>query len=349
VRGPGGLLLALLVTGPAPAEAQVFGSSGGRAAMVDSVIGVQDYFADDGAWETQLVVDSFMSVELAPRLQASLRPLLWRKADGATMSFIDHASLRYEFRKGANWRIEGGKFPSPIGLGMTENRASVNDSLLWCHRPYYGSVPSVGVDSPPHAMVSATYPVGVLVSASGDHWDARAAVVDRAPTDLWYQEDVPRRANGVVGAGLSPRQGLRFGVSGAWGRSGDAAGSEPYTLLNVEGEYAFAYTKISGEWTRDVFETQAGDVAVSGWTLQGKQTLTPRVFVHSRFSTVESPEAIAYADYTDRRFWTADSTVGYLIDPEITLRIGHAALRGWGGPDVDHQFGVSLIWSKRWW
>jgi len=340
------LLVVLLIVAPAPAMAQ---SSGTRAAMVDTVIGVQDYFADDGAWETQLIVDSFMSAELAPRLQASFRPLLWRKSDGATMSFIDHLSLRYEFRKGANWRIEGGKFPSPIGLGMTENRASVNDGLLWCHRPYYGYLPAVGVGSPAHAIVSANYPVGVLVNASGDRWDARAAVVDRAPTDIWFQEDVPRRTNAIVGAGISPRQGLRLGVAAAWGRSGDAQSSEPYRLLNVEGEYAFAYTKISGEWTRDVFETTAGEVASSGWTLQAKQTLTPRVFVHTRFSTVSSPEAIAYAGSSDRRFWTADSTVGYMVSSEITLRAGHAALRGWGGPEVDHQIGVSLIWSRRWW
>jgi len=341
------ILLVALLAAPVPAAAQ---SSGTRAAMFDTVVGVQDYFADDGKWATQFIVDSFTSVELAPRLQVSFRPLLWRKADGETEAFVDHLSLRYEFRKGPSWRIEAGKFPSPIGLGMTENRASTNDGLLWCHRPYYGYLPSVGTGSPSHALVSAVYPVGVLVNTSGDHWDARAALVDRAPTDIWYyEEEVPRRANGIAGAGISPVQGLRFGVAGAWGRSGDDEGSEAYTMVNVEGEYAFAYTRISGEWTRDVFETHAGEVTVSGWTLQAKQTLTPRVFVHSRFSTVESPEAITYSQYADRRFWTADSTVGILIDPEVTLRVGHAALHGWGAAAVDHQFGVSLIWSKRWW
>ena len=39
-----------------------------------------------------------------------------------------------------------------------------------------------------------------------------------------------------VGAGFSPRQGLRIGVAGAWGRSGNAETSDPYTLLNIEGE-----------------------------------------------------------------------------------------------------------------
>ncbi len=28
---------------------------------------------------------------------------------------------------------------------------------------------------------------------------------------------------------------------------------------NLEGEYAFGHTKLSGEWTRDVFDTQEVD------------------------------------------------------------------------------------------
>src|SRR5688572_31598408 len=46
--------------------------------------------------------------------------------------YVPQASIRYEFEKGTKWRVEAGKFTSPIGLGMTENRASVNDSvILW--------------------------------------------------------------------------------------------------------------------------------------------------------------------------------------------------------------------------
>jgi hypothetical protein len=29
--------------------------------------------------------------------------------------------------------------------------------------------------------------------------------------------------------------------------------------------------------------------------------------------------------------------------------MGHAALKRFSSSDVDHQVGVSLIWSRRWW
>ncbi len=342
-----GLAVGVLLVPAMDTAAQSGEWSNTRAVMIDTVVGVQDYFAETGSWETQTIIDTFATVEIAPRLQASFRPLIWRRANGQWTQAIDHASVRYEFNRGANWRIEAGKFPSPVGLGMTENRANVNDGVLWCHRPYYGRLPPLTVGGPRHTLVAATYPVGVQVNASGDRWDARAAVLDRSPVQLL--PDGSRHANGMVGAGISPRQGLRIGAAGAWGRSGNAESSDPYTLLNIEGEYAFAYTKLSGEWTRDTFDTQVGRRVASGWTMQARQTLTPRVFVHARFSSITMPPTDALADLPSPQFWSADSTVGYLLSPEVTLRLGHTALHGWSGAEVDHQVGLSIIWSRRWW
>ena len=342
-----GLVVSMLLVPAMDAAAQLGGSSNTRAVMIDTVVGVQDYFAEARSWETQTIIDTFATVEMAPRLQASFRPLVWRRANGQWTGAIDHASVRYEFNRGANWRIEAGKFPSPVGLGMTENRANVNDGVLWCHRPYYGRLPPLAAGGPRHALVAATYPIGVQVNASGDRWDARAAVLDRSPVQP--ASDTSEHTNAMVGAGISPRQGLRIGAAGAWGRSGSAESSDPYTLLNIEGEYAFGYTKFSGEWTRDAFDTQVGRRVASGWTLQGRQTLTPRVFIHTRFSTMKVPPTEALATLPSPRSWSADSTVGYLLSPEVTLRLGHAALKGWSSTEVDHQVGLSIIWSRRWW
>ena len=344
-----GLVVCLMLTTGVPVRAQGerFGE---RTVALDTVVGIADYFADAGKWQTQLVFDTSASVEVAPGVQASFRPLFWRMKDGTWKVYAPHVSVRYEFKKGSSWRIEVGRFPSPVGLGMTENRPNLNPGLLWCHRPYYGYLPSFGEGMPPHALVSANYPMGAQVNTSGDHWDARLAVVDRAPVDVWAaHEGTPRRANATLGAGLSPRQGIRVGVATSWGRSGDAASREPYRLVNIEGEYAVGYTKVTAEWTRDRFDTPAGDRVASGWTLQAKQTLTPRFFVHSRFSTVESPAAGAGETFEVRNNWSADNTIGYLIDPEITLRVGHAALKGWTADVVDHQIGASIVWARRWW
>jgi hypothetical protein len=339
----------LFISAVVPSQAQTT-AAGTRAVAFDTVIGVQDFFDDSGAWKTQLIVDPFGTVEVAPRLQVSVRPLIWRVMTGQWEVYVPQASIRYEFEKGTKWRVEAGKFTSPIGLGMTENRASVNDGVIWWHRGYYSYLPPIGGGAAPHALIASIYPMGVQANTSARHWDARVAFIDRAPTDFFHQKDVPARGNAVIGGGVSPRQGLRVGAGAAWGRSGDASLNDRYALINLEGEYAFAYTKISGEWTRDRFETPTGDRDARGATIQVKQTLTPRIFVHTRASAITSPVTIAATgEMPNRTAWYADTTIGYLVSPETTLRLAHSAIRRWNVADVDNQIGISIVWARRWW
>jgi len=143
---------------------------------------------------------------------------------------------------------------------------------------------------------------------------------------------------------------MRIGAATAWGRSGDANVSDPYTLINLEGEYAFGYTKVSGELTRDRFDTPTGRRDARGATLQVRQTLTPRLFAHSRATVITSPvTVVATGDVPDRTSWYTDTTVGYLVNAETTIRLAHSAIRKWNVPVVDHQVGVSIVWARRWW
>ncbi len=356
-------LALILILLAASAEAQIRDGRASDAAVdqpsargvaFDSVIAVQDYALVDGGWDTQVIVDVAATVEVLPRVQLSLRPVVWR-VGGRWETLADQASLRYEFTRGSRWRIEAGRFPSPIGLGMTENRANLNDGALWCHRPYYGSLPQLGDRSGPVALVSAVYPDGVQVATSSDRWDARAAIVDRAPVDTWQAAPVTsRHANAVVGGGVSPRQGLRLGVATAWGRSADAGrdAGQPYVMVNVEGEAAFGHTKVSGEWVRDRFDVTGGAQVAQGLTIQARQALTPRVFVHGRATVVRAPRGSALAaDVSGARrdYLSVDTTAGYRITPDATVRLAHAATRAWTSQALDHQVGVSLVWSKRWW
>jgi hypothetical protein len=325
-----------------------------RRVAIDSVIGTQDFFGGTEDWPTQYVFDTFMSAEIHPRWQVSFRPKLWRTR-GDWHPLVDQLSIETGFRKGSNWRIEAGRFPSPIGLGMTENRADLNAGVIWWHRAYYMPIPSIGEGQPRVSLVSAVYPEGAQVSTSADHWDARAALVDKAPVAFWRaQPGASRSPNGIVGAGLRPKQGLRIGAATAWGAFADATSSAPaevYRMLNVEGEYAFGYTKISGEWTHDTFATAGGDRISTGCTIQAQQTLTPRLFAHSRVSLMRSPE-VSRADpamATPRDFRSIDTTLGYRVSPEVTLRLGHSAVRSWSDTHVDQQVGVSLMWTTRWW
>jgi hypothetical protein len=122
-------------------------------------------------------------------------------------------------------------------------------------------------------------------------------------------------------------------------------------MANVEGEAAFGYTRLSGEWTRDRFETEWGSRIASGWTLQAQQTITPRLFVHSRATAIRSPEAVVAAPETVvwRHYRVIETTAGYRLNPDLTLRVAHAATQSWGSTSTDNQLGVSVIWARRWW
>ena len=320
---------------------------GSRRFSLDTVVGVQDVFQTARDWPTQVLVDTFVSANVRPGLQLSFRPVLWR-VGGTWHQLVDQISIQQQFHKGSDWRIEVGRFPSPMGLGMTENRASINPGVLWCHRLYYDPLPELGSGAPRVSLASAVYPTGVHVATSSDHWDARAAFVDTAPVRFWDDELGGRHANIVLGAGVTPKQGMRLG--GALARGELGAANIPYRMFNVEAQYAFSYTRISGEWTRDRFGLPTGESRVSsGVTMQVQQTLSPRVFAHARATVAQSPQDTGSGDPTLRTFQALDTTVGYRIDPDLTLRVGYNAIKGFTTPSVDHQLAFSLMWAKRWW
>lgn len=333
-----------------PLAAQPVEGAGMRQVSFDTVVGGQDMLFEDQPWPTQVIIDAAGTWQISRRLQASVRPVVWR-VDGRWETLLDQASLRFETGRTTRVRVEAGRFPSPMGLGMTENRASVNPGVLWCHRLYYSALPNLGPGSLPQSLVSANYPIGVVSTVTASAWDARVALVNRAPVEFWT---APTRlsmpSHLVVGAGVTPRQGLRIGVAGARGARADATrGATAYAMLNAEAEWAFAHSRLSGEWTRDRFETALGTRIAHGWTLQARQTLTPRWFAHSRATRAASPQVTTGGDVTPRRYLSVDSTLGYLVSPELTLRAGHTALRGWTAPTTDHQVAVSVVWARRWW
>jgi hypothetical protein len=337
------LVLAAPIGGAASLDAQ---GSGSRRVAIDTVVGVQDIFDSARDWPTVGILDTYSSVEIARGLQASVRPKFWR-LNGDWDLVLDQASLQYSFHRGSNWRIEAGRFPSPIGLGMTENRSNVNGSVLWWHRPYYQPLPSLGKDAPRVALISAIYPHGALLTTSGDTWDARVALVDEAPVRFWQGDaGTDRHPNVIVGAGLTPRQGLRGGIAASVGDLTRGPAGR-YRMLNVEGEYAFGYTRLTGEWTRDRFEMPGGVYTARGWTLQAQQTLTPRLYAHARTTTISSPD-LSTSVARERRFRSLDATVGYYVDSEVTLKVSYSAVSN-GPVPVDHQGGVAVTWARRWW
>jgi hypothetical protein len=51
---------------------------------------------------------------------------------------------------------------------------------------------------------------------------------------------------------------------------------------------------------------------------------------------------------TRQQLTTTEEVLGFRLTPELTVRGGHRARRGFGLPGFDHQVEVSLVWWKRW-
>ena len=144
---------------------------------------------------------------------------------------------------------------------------------------------------------------------------------------------VPEMQNAVVylkdvtyielGGGITPTIGLRFGLSPA--RGNYATGEEltvpadegrELTLIGFEGEYAFNYTKISGELIRDRLETTVGTETVVG---------------------------------SRTKYHSTEATVGFRLSPDFTLRSSFLSRKAYTRTEWDQQAGISVVWAHRWW
>jgi hypothetical protein len=209
--------------------------------------------------------------------------------------------------------------------------------------------------------IAATYPLGAQATFSANRWDGRVAMVTTPPNRVFVinpaTPNAPARPVVVAGGGYTPAIGARLGVGIAFGDY--AKGSElrrpqdegrGMTLVSVEGEYAVAYTKVNGEVTRDLLETSIGSEAAYGWFVQGVQILSPRWFVAARQEGSNAPPLRTGTVVGSRStFHVTETTAGFRVSPEFTLRGSFSARKNFTRSDWDQQAGVSLVWAHRWW
>jgi hypothetical protein len=219
------------------------------------------------------------------------------------------------------------------------------------------ALPSVEAGAPRTTLLGAVYAYGANASISGRRWDARGAIIDTSPLRtrrVFSQVNPPRFNNVVVGAGFAPIVGTRIGGSvayGGWERAGESptiTQNRDVTIVTIESEVSFRYTRLLGEWIRDSIETGAGDVVATGWFVQGQQTITPRWFAAMRVERMTAPALTPPATIEEQSLEGIEETVGFRLTPEITIRGDHRARRVFGRTDFDHQVAVSAVWWRRW-
>ena len=327
---------------------------------LDSV-GAIDLFGGQGTTgNPDASVDISSVIRFRNGWSAHLRPWFFKSSsEGSTWSReLYQAAVRYERPGATSVRLDAGFIALPIGLGMLDMRADTNP-LVQPHLSYYMPLMTFDRGAPAVGPIAASYPLGSNVTVSTSRWDVRTAVVAAAPTRRYAVNSAkPNPAATpvvIAGGGVTPIAGLRIGGSLAAGRYAtrdefaDPAGpARRLAMWTAEGEYAFAYTKLSAEFTRERFDHGASRDNSSTWYLQGVQTLTTRWFAAARHEAISAPPFPVLGP--DRlSFRTTEAAIGYRLTPELTLRGSFVSMRWYTAKEFDHRAGAQVVWSRRWW
>jgi hypothetical protein len=349
----GGIVLVVALLAPGGAEAQ---QARPAPLAIDTAISVDQTVDSNGNFATGVFADSVVSLGLGRGLEAVVWPIVQRLGSGDRMADVWIATLRYERAGRVGIRVDGGLIPSPIGLAnLTVRRPHLNP-VISQPASLFSALPALELRGPRPNLLGAIYPLGGQVAMSGARWDARAAVIDTSPLRrrrILSGVNPPRFANIVAGAGVTPVVGLRVGASiahGGWARAGESpvvTGDRDATVVAVETEFSFRYTKLAAEWVRDRIEIERGDEIASGWFVYGQQTLSPRWFAAGRVERISSPLTLPVGSIR-QVLSSSEEVLGYRITPELTLRVGHRARRAFGASGFTHQVSVSAVFWRRW-
>src|SRR5438552_14092329 len=176
----------MIVVEATPAAAQSFARVG-----AESVIGLDVFGGDNVSHKPQLIIDVPVGLRLGQNWQLFVRPWLRlprpNQPGAVTPDWeteIYGAGVRYERSGAVGIRVEAGQIVSPVGLGLADALPSVNPTILR-HLTYAVPMPAFDRTVPRVTPIAAAYPLGAAATVSTDRWDARAALVNSAPTRNW--------------------------------------------------------------------------------------------------------------------------------------------------------------------
>jgi hypothetical protein len=311
------------------------------------------------------IVDLTLSTRLGRGWVAYIRPW-FRKASNDpydAVTEVYQAALQHERRGRISTRLDIGYILSPIGMGLLDMRADTNPTIL-PHLSYLIPMPAFDRTAPASMPIASSYPPGGQFTASTSNWDARIAVLASPPNRTFVlnspSPNPAARPIVVFGGGFTPRTGLRlgFGMStGDYATQGELISPAGLRLtdgrhlrmMSVEGEWAFGYTKLSGELTHDAIETATGTETADQWFIQGMHTLSARWFAAGRFEGANTPALPLGAPPFLRTLRVSEATAGYRLSHDFTMRGSFVARKLYFGPEYDRQAGISLVWAHRWW
>jgi hypothetical protein len=359
-----GALFLSATTSPAAAQDQVL-----DRVSAETVASVSMF----SSWsQPSLILDGTATVRLGDRTIGLVRPWVWQRPDGSWTAEWYQVQVRYQSDTRVPFRVDAGIIASPLGLATLELRPDLNPTVA---PPFYYVVPLPRFDQTFDALqaMAGGYPLGAIVSTSGSRWDARGGMTNATPARSRGElkdHQPPGMPQLVMGGGITPLPGLRFGAGFAHGRyrdprtatldvqsdyaSSTTVASIPVvlpaadaTVTNIEAEYAFGHTRMQGEWVWDRFETTTSPATATAFFVQAAQTFTPRWFGAARLTSVSTP-MLPDPTSSHARASVVETIAGYRLTRDFTLRGGYYAERHFNGLSWDHQLCVSIVFARLW-
>jgi hypothetical protein len=364
--------LALLLQ-PATVRAQ---DVTGRVAM-EAVASISLSSADGG--DPFLMFDQTSTIGVGRGWDVIVRPWARRMPGGDWGAEMYQLQMRYTSSTRIPFRFDAGVISSPLGLATLELKPDLNPTI---GAPFYYFVPLPPFDGnfDRVTIMSGGYPLGAILNASGTRWDVRGGVTDATPArarSVFSSTKAAAAPQFVVGGGVTPATGLRFGAGLALGRyrvdalaqkslvipensyesgagttgvipRGTPLPDETADVFNIEGEYAIGYTRVSGEFVVDRFETLISPAVARSFNVVAVRTLSPRWFTAGRVVGASTP-VLTGPTPVRRVGKSAEATIGYRLTPTITFRAAYQGSTSFTRPTWRHAVAVSTVWAQRWW
>jgi hypothetical protein len=211
--------------------------------------------------------------------------------EGKTEVNYDQLVLRYT--RSPALTVNVGKFATPVGSFANRRFSPVN--------PLIGSPDGYPV----------LYPWGIQVGGAGSRFDYRVALVSLPYTHENYVPDPSAAPHLVLGAGITPSTGLRFGASFSLGPylNRDLSSDLPpgsfwddysQTVGAVDAGFSRGYFEFHGEAAVQSFQVPTMSKSLTGFGsyLEFKYTFSPRFFAATRLEY----NKYAYIEFEDEEW-----------------------------------------------
>jgi hypothetical protein len=247
-------------------------------------------------------------------------------SDRVTEAAFEQYALRYTSQTSPYYFLEAGKILSPLAA-YSERHLSTQNPLI--RQPY---------------IFTTTYPVGVQVAGSSGWFDYRAAYLDLPAVNGSYGLSQSGSAfRPALGFGVTPLQGLRFGITYTEGPYLDRQdvyvppGTDwrefEQRVWGFDFQFSRGYLEFNGQLVNFQYEVPYYQERTddTSWYVELKYTWTPRLYGAVRLGTYEIAYLAPFSDMLNvprvslgREFSDLEIGLGYRLSSNVLFKIAYS-------------------------